>query len=482
MAGLCVLSGGGLAGAQPLADEAAARHALDRLGFGPGPEGLAPVLAQGVEAWIEGQLKAPPRLPLGGPWLETRLRLPTLQLSPEAAWARYRPEGGDREAQQAGNRFGRERLQEARVARLAACVLSPRPLEERLLIAFNNQLHVAGGKAGTQVLLQDHVEQAIRPHLWGRFRDMLGATTRHPAMLRYLDNTQNQAPNAQGKGLNENLARELLELHTLGVHGGYTQADVEALAKALTGWGAEGGRFRFYPRRHLEAPQVLLGKRYAQRGQAQVEAMLDDLALHPATARRLALMLAQRFVADAPPEALVSALSAAYLGSGGQLVPVYQALVRHPAFWVAPHRKNKLKDPLEWVASTLRLVGPQPLGLLPQAQSLGAVALADPLASQGALRAWRLPLRALERLGGSPWSHPAPDGDPYLNAAWLGPEQLLRRSELALQLAGNRGGLDPERLMARVGGLPGAEAQAVRAAPPRLRAALVLAAPSLQWR
>lgn len=474
-----VASAQGQAGGNPSATRQAV-HALNRLGYGPGPGQVAAVLAQGPQAWARQQVgPAPFRAPTG-PLLPALERLPTLRLDSVGAWEAYRSKAQGQPPNQA---FGRQALNEARLARLMACVFAERPLEERLVVAFNNHLHVASGKAGSQALLHAYASEAIRPHLWGRYRDMLGASAKHPAMLRYLDNFQNVAPGRGRRGLNENYARELLELHSLGVQGGYTQGDVEELAKALTGWGLNGARFAFRPRQHLEGTRRLLGQSYPQRGQAQAEAMLDALAMHPATAKRLALMLAQRFVADAPPPALVAALANSYLASGGQLAPMVMTLVEHPAFWAPEAQGAKVKDPLDLVASALRLVGPEALGLLPGASGASAQAeegATDPL--KGPLAAWRLPLRALNRLGGQPWAHAAPDGDPFLNAAWLGPELAARRAEWAFSLASNRTGLDAEAMMRAQGGLPEAQARVVRQAPPRLRAALVLASPSFQRR
>ncbi len=283
--------------------------------------------------------------------------------------------------------------------------------------------------------------EAIRPHVLGRFSDLLMAVEKHPAMLLFLDNAQSIGPNspaaqrfgrraAQGGrqlGLNENLAREILELHTLGVDGGYTQTDVTSFAKVITGWsagvlraafggqaGVQQGEFTFRENIHEPGAQTVFGRRYAQSGVAQCEAVLRDLAASPATAQHLATKLARHFVADEPPPALVQRLAAVYLKSGGDLPSVYNALIDAPEGWATA--TAKYKTPSDYVLSTYRALqlplpeGPQLLG-------------------------------AFQMLGQTQFMPGSPAGWPDRSADWDGSAALIKRIELAntvAQRVGNR--------------------------------------------
>ena len=247
-------------------------------------------------------------------------------------------------------------------ARTSAALTAPAPFVERLVHFWANHFAVSADKLpviGLSGLLEF---EAIRPHVLGRFRDMLVAVEQHPAMLLYLDQAQSIGPNSRGgrlaarfarqrRGLNENLAREVLELHTLGVDGGYGQADVTELARALTGWTVSGlargparrligssgapGSFLFAGAIHEPGTRTLLSRTYRQEGEAQARAILDDLAAHPATARHLATKLARHFAGDEPPPAMVERLSRAYQDSGGDLPTVYRAIIDSPEAWRA---------------------------------------------------------------------------------------------------------------------------------------------------
>jgi uncharacterized protein (DUF1800 family) len=272
--------------------------------------------------------------------------------------------------------------------------------------------------------------EAIRPHINGSFFSLLKAVEQHPAMLLYLDNAQSIGPNSLAgrlskRGLNENLAREILELHTLGVNGGYGQADVTSIAKVITGWSivrpkrdpAHGGEFRFQPMLHEPGAQTVLGKRYAEGGVEQGEAVLADLARHPATARFIATKLARHFIADAPPQAAIDRLATRFRQTDGDLPSLYAALIEAPEAWKNP--LGKLKTPGDFLLSTLRGLG-----------------LSD-------LENYRL-VESFALLGERPFFAPSPAGYPDTAESWSGPDAIKTRLEFANTLAGRLGDrLDP---------------------------------------
>lgn len=334
----------------------------------------------------------------------------------------------------------REKYVEARAVlaqdialRVNLAVGSKTPLLERLVHFWANHFSVSVGKLGTQVAVGDHEFTAIRPHVLGRFGDMLEAATLHPAMLLYLDQFQSvgpnspaqrrraDRPNAQGpRGLNENLAREILELHTLGVHGGYAQADVTEFARALTGWTVPGinraDRFgeeqpsgaMFVAVAHEPGARRVLGRSYPAGAADQARAILRELAIHPATARHVATKLARHFAGDTPPPALVARLEADFLRTGGDLASLTRTLIEAPEAWEpAP---VKFRTPFEWLVASLRLTGVESL---------------PP----------RRIVAALTQLGHVPWRAPSPAGYDDIAASWAGPDALLRRVELAGQIA-----------------------------------------------
>jgi len=313
--------------------------------------------------------------------------------------------------------------------------------------------------------------EAIRPHVTGRFEDMLRAVVRHPAMLLYLDNAESIGPNSRAgqrnhRGLNENLAREVLELHTLGVDGGYGQDDVRAFAAILTGWSIPGPRdtaaspdgFVFRPAAHEPGDKTLLGTRYPEAGEIEGVTALAALARHPATGRHLAVKLARHFIADQPPPAVVARLERVFRDSGGDLGQLARALVDAPEAWVEP--LAKIKTPEELMVSTLRVTG---AGWPP-----------DRLVGQ------------LRQLGQMPFSAPSPAGWPDDAGHWIGPEAMMRRIEWCT-LAGHRlaPSLRPAELLeAAIGPVARPETrQTVLQAPSVAEAVtLVLASPEFQRR
>ena len=269
-------------------------------------------------------------------------------------------------------------------ARLDSALTTPSPFVERLVHFWANHFAVSVDKLPVIGLAGLLEFEAIRPHVLGKFSDMLLAVEQHPAMLVYLDQAQSIGPDSQAGyvaamrgrkqlGLNENLAREIMELHTLGVRTGYTQADVTEFARALTGWtvsglgrgpaarliGGTAGEFQFAAVLHEPGARTIIGKRYDQPGEAQARSVLLDLASSPATAKHLSTKLARHFAGDDPPPALVDRLAKTYLASGGDLPSVYRTLIESPEPWVA--RPLKFKSPWEWSVSALRAVGTKTL-------------------------------------------------------------------------------------------------------------------------
>jgi uncharacterized protein (DUF1800 family) len=317
-------------------------------------------------------------------------------------------------------------LGEAR-ARIDAALDAEIGFVERLVWFWSNHFCVNQDKT---VMAGGYEREAIRPHVLGRFSDMLLAVEGHPAMLLYLDNAQSIGPNSvaglnRDKGLNENLAREILELHTLGVRSVYTQPDVTNFAKVLTGWTVlptvsnpdHGGEFVYLKRAHEPGPQTVVGKTYPDNGPEQGRAVLADLARNPATATHIATKLTRHFIADNPPPTLVDRLAQRFLDTEGDLKEVAAALVAAPESWVP--EQAKVKRPGEWIVAALRATALR--GDI--ARITGGVAL----------------------LGEPLWRPPAPKGFSDDNAAWL--DGLAQRLDIANTFAQRvSGSLDPEAI------------------------------------
>ena len=366
---------------------------------------------------------------------------------------------------QAGERlFSREVASEAAQWRLWSCSHPDQepPLLARMTEFWFNHFNVFVGKGSVRPFVGHYVVHAIRPHVLGHFEDLLLATARHPAMLAYLDQVRSQAEEpvsaAQAgngvkhpRGLNENYAREVMELHTLGVSGGYTQADVRALARILTGWTIDpksDSGFRFAPRRHDTGTKVFLGRTFTNAGEQEGLRALHLLALQPATAHRISLRLAQWFVADEPPPALVERLTQRYLATEGDIRAVMQTLIESPETW-AP--ENQLfKTPMDYACSVLSVLGP---GDHP----------AQMRQAQGFLR------NAGQALHG--WI--TPDGYGTSAATWLSPEALTRRIDFAMQAG--RSVPQPEALAPW---LPAQTWARIASEPERNQAGLALASPA----
>lgn len=322
--------------------------------------------------------------------------------------------------------------------RLRRAIVTDEPFVERLVHFWSNHFAVSADKQPLGAIAGLYENEAIRPRVTGSFLDLLAAAEQHPAMILYLDNQLSIGEQSTAAafarrdlGLNENLAREILELHTLGVDGGYTQADVAELARVLTGWTIGGelgtrraaslagdtgkpGEFHFRPMLHDPGSKTILGRTYPENGVAEGEAVLAALARQPATARHIATKLARHFVADDPPRALVERLAQTYLANGGELVPVYETLIESDESWREP--LAKYKAPQDLVISVYRALDYVPERL-------------EPLAA------------LLTQLGQRPFTPGSPAGWPDTAAAWDGGDALLKRIEWAAAVgavAGNR--------------------------------------------
>ena len=316
-------------------------------------------------------------------------------------------------------------LQESKILR---AVYSNRQLDEVLADFWFNHFNVFMDKGADSYLTTEYERDAIRPHVLGKFRDLLEATAKSPAMLFYLDNWQSVGPNApqlprggpnaQRRGLNENYGRELLELHTLGVDGGYTQKDVTEVARCFTGWSIDrpqlGGTFRFAPRLHDNGEKAVLGVTIpAGGGEKDGEKVLDIVAHHPATARFISKKLAQRFVADDPPVALVERMARTFLKTDGDIRAVMETMLESKEFWSEGAYRSKMKSPLEVVVSAVR-------------SSNANVDFATALVNQVA------------QLGEPLYRKQEPTGYSNSSREWMNTAGLMARMNFALQLSGNK--------------------------------------------
>jgi len=321
------------------------------------------------------------------------------------------------------------------LARLQRAVIADCGFVERLVVFWSNHFCISASKGELARIWAGSFErEAIRPHVLGRFGEMLKAVEQHPAMLFFLDNQQSLGPDSRAgqnrkKGLNENLAREIMELHTLGVGGGYSQDDVTSLARIITGWTFVGrqaqlgapGTFVFNANAHQPGAQRLLGKIYEDNGVAQGEAALSDIARHPSTAKFIATKFARHFVADDPPPALVARLQEVFRKSDGDLKALATALLDSDEAWRAP--LTKMRSPYEFLVATGRL-----LARIPD----------DP----------GLYLGGLNLLGQPLWSPAGPNGFPDTNAAWAAPEGMKLRLDVSAQAASRlAANIDPRDLL-----------------------------------
>jgi uncharacterized protein (DUF1800 family) len=413
-----------------LTEEQKVVHFLNRTSFGPTREEVQKVNRPGIRAYLEEQLR-PEKI--SDSLVEEKLTgLKTMRLSSRELIELYPPP-----RQQAGQQemMGQQQMQgprtvilELQQARLLRSVYSQRQLYEIMVDFWSNHFNVFSAKGADRWLTTAYDRDSIRPHALGKFRDLLLATAQSPAMLFYLDNWLSANPNAPAarmggpnnrrRGLNENYARELMELHTLGVDGGYTQRDVQEVARCLTGWTIRQprgeGSFYFEPRIHDTGEKVVLGNRIPSGGGVEDGLrVIDLLAQHPSTARFVSLKLARRFIADDPPPSLVNKAAEAFNKSSGDIPTVLRALIDSPEFYSPDIYQAKVKKPLEFVASALRTTGAE-------------VQLSHQL------------LRYLGRMGEPLFLAQPPTGHPDVAASWTSPDMLLTRMNFATDLITNR--------------------------------------------
>jgi uncharacterized protein (DUF1800 family) len=471
-------------------------RALNRFGLGARPEDLATLTDP--RRWLRTQLDAAPPV-----------LTPPAEASPQAIAKAIRSlrmlAGEDRDArQQARRSLIAIAAAESRAA-LSARINTQRPFVERLVAFWSNHLCVSNrAKILVAPLSGSYEREAIRPHVLGRFEDLVLASARHPAMLAYLDNFQSIGPasiaaraarrGGRSRGLNENYARELLELHTLGVDGGYAQADVQELARALTGWtiggllsraagaqavrrphgrpssragtfdgnapAGEGDiRFQYVEFMHEPGTRTVLGTKYPEGGAAQAERIIRDLCRHRSTSRFVASKLVRHFIADQPPQGAVDRIARVFQETDGDLRATSAALIDLPDAWQADHRK--FRTPQDWLVASLR--------------ALGVTDVPE------------LALVALQQLRQPLWGPPSPKGFGDTLGEWADPDALLNRGEMARTLArrATRGRREPQALasVADIGASDPLRAVLADAEVPVTdRVALALASPALQWR
>ena len=478
--GAAVAAQGPTAAVPKSPDDKTIVHVLNRLGFGPAPGDVERVRRVGLAAFIAAQLE-PDRVADDG--MSARLAAFTTlsKSSRDLAEEYFLPAERERQArqrQQGGEAMPPERpmtppgngpepmdgprrvLLELSQQKMLRAIYSERQLQEVMVDFWFNHFNVFATKGQTRVYVTGYEQDVIRPRVFGKFRELLGAVAESPAMLFYLDNWQSSAamdaettmgargrgrrplmqnPNQQNRrrGINENYARELMELHTLGVDSGYTQKDVQEIARAFTGWTIEqprqGGGFLFDPRRHDDGEKVVLGVTIRRGGgKRDGEQVLDILAKHPATATFISTKLARRFVADEPPKALVERAAATFRRTDGDIREVVRTIVTSPEFFAASAYRAKVKTPLEFVASAVRASGAELRGALPLAQTL---------------RQLGMPLYLCQ----------PPTGYSDKAEAWVNTGALLNRMNFAVTLSSNgmrRGSgapsVDEERIAAEI--------------------------------
>jgi len=457
-------------------EDARILHLLNRTSFGPAPGDIDRVRRMGIEAYIESQL-SPQYLPPSNQLDQLLQPLPDLnkRVTDLAQQYQYPPDFKDlsEDERKALTKRNQDVVREFMLAKILRATLSPAQLQEVMVDFWFNHFNVFTGKGGdVEMMVGAYERDAIRPYALGKFRDLLLATAHHPAMLIYLDNWLNTDPAsiaARGKkiGINENYAREVMELHTLGVDSGYTQTDVTTLAHILTGWGVAPGpgwvahaTFAFDPRRHDMGDMIFLNTRIRGGGEDEVTDVLTLLAREPATAHHIAFQLAQYFVADQPPRALVDQLTAVYLRSDGDIAVMLRTLLHSREFWDGKNSQNKFKPPLRYVVSALRASGVVPEG--------------DGQMVYGAIGQMGEPLyRCL-----------TPNGYANTNDQWLNSDALLKRVDFARGLTHFMPGNEPvDTIIDSIGqeNWSANSIMTIRGADPRQRPILALSSPEFVY-
>lgn len=460
------------------------RHILERISFGVTSKQLEQVKANGIEAYIQSQLNPnsiqenkildeylteldssyqnPFKLQRQVSAINKKLKNPQ-QLSSAQQKALQQQRGNL-------NRTARDRATHVRLAR---AIYSDRQLQEVMVDFWFNHFNVFAGKGTVSFWISDY-EEDLRTHALGNFRDLLGVVARDPAMLIYLDNRLNTDPNSPSatgifQGLNENYARELMELHTLGVNGGYSQDDIVALAKIFTGWttnyqGNKGDKkgFFFFLKRHDSSDKIFLGHEIKGGGIEEGEQALDILATHPATAQFISYKLAQYFVSDRPPSELVDSLAQKFAESNGNIKVVLDTLIHSQEFQNPELGRQKFKTPYQYLISLVRM---------------GEVKQANLKRLQGMLTQLSMPVYLCV----------PPTGYRNTQDAWLDPQAMLQRINFAAAIANKA--LDPdssveyEGLIGNIGQLSEHTQQVIAGSnSPNIRTALVLGSPEAMYK
>jgi uncharacterized protein (DUF1800 family) len=414
---------------------------LDRLTWGINTSSAAHLQAVGAERWLQEQLHPAADVVLPNAVKAQIEAMPDVHKFPfdiavsfdqQAKSANQVTDPDQRRAaQQVFQQAMNDRAKQAAARSILRALYAPDQLRERMTWFWFNHFNVHQYKANIRILVGDYEDRAIRPYALGKFRDLLLATLHHPAMLRYLDNADNAAGH-----LNENYAREIMELHTMGVGSGYTQSDVEALARILTGVGIDvkpenpklkpelqsqlvrEGAFEFNPARHDYGDKTLLGHVIKGRGLAEVDEAIDILVRHPATATHLAGQIATYFVADNPPQSLVQQMAQTFKATDGDIAAVLSTMVHAPEFNASLKPGTKFKDPVQYVLSAVRLAYDDKVIL-----------------NTVPIQSW------LNRLTEGLFNHDTPDGYAMTSASWSGPGQMMLRFEIARQIGSGSSGL-----------------------------------------
>jgi uncharacterized protein (DUF1800 family) len=424
--------------ARPLNFQEKVDQLMDRLSFGPRPgeyEKLLKSGPEGLKAWIENQLN-PDRI--DDKDLEDKLAsMPSLKMNQAELWQNFADfderikkmgldpksvKSNEDEKKELRKKIGEDHLpdkiyQDLVAQKLIRAVESRRQLEEVLVDFWFNHFNVDSSKGDVRYMMTAYERDVIRPHLFGKFRDLLSATAHSPAMLFYLDNHLSSG-GAKGPGLNENYGRELLELHTLGVDGGYTQNDVRELARVLTGWSVDkpkqDAKFVFKEKQHDPGEKTVLGQHFAPGGgQNEGETMLEVISRSPVTAKYISTLLVRYFVSDHPSPALINRITKTYLASDGDLKKVYRAIFASPEFWARENFHAKIKTPFEYLVSAIRALG-------------------------GELEVKNQLPQLLNQMGEPLYRCQPPTGYKNDAASWVNPGALVERLNFGLQLAANR--------------------------------------------
>ncbi len=500
--------------AQPKPVDPKILHVLNRLSYGIKAGDIHRVQSIGINKYIQEQLN--PDSIAESPALTERLaKLDTINLSPSELFQQYNPnrpnneQNPELETRKVQQKQVRQVTNQSREAKLWRSIYSQRQLQEVMVDFWYNHFNVYAEKGLDRLWVGAYEQQAIRPYALGKFRELVGATAKHPAMLFYLDNWQNVAPftNKQGKskGLNENYARELMELHTLGVDGGYKQEDVISLAKILTGWGfkqpgktvPDGYSFQFNSTRHEGSDKIFLGQTIVGSGIREGEQALDILSRHPSTAGHISYKLAQYFVADNPPKSLVERLSQRFIATEGDIKLVLDTLFHSPEFMDKKYYGAKFKTPYQYAISSIRSIDP---GLENNVDNQLALTRYGFINNPKPLNDF------LNQLGMPIYGCPTPNGYKNTQETWLNPDSMTRRLNFATNLVSGKlpvfsspiesaeiinkaivtvttVTIDSDGLIATLGNNFSVKTQqAISASPPEIRAALILGSPEFMYK